>query len=324
MLALILNRNGDKKEAAKILEVLTQQAVDSEKNGMYWKENSPGWSWYQAPIEAQALLIEVFTELGADPKTIDKLRLWLIKNKRTNHWPTTKSTTDAVYALLMNGTDWLSITDNTTIRIGKEKIQTQKIESSQKEAGTGYLKVDWSGEEITPQMASVQISNRSKVTGWGAVYWQYFEDLDNITPSEKSPLHIKKELFIKKRGESGEILIPLHSSSVSLGDLISIRIEISSTDNLEFVHLKDMRASGFEPIDVLSEYKWQDGLGYYQSTRDIATHFFFDRLPKGTYVFEYEVRANNSGDFSNGITTIQSMYAPEFAAHSQGERIKIK
>ncbi|MEM9718397.1 MAG: MG2 domain-containing protein, partial [Bacteroidota bacterium] len=324
MLALFLNRKGDKKAAAKILEALIQQAVESEENGMYWKENSSGWYWYQAPIESQALLIEVFTELGAHTKMIDKLTLWLLKNKRSSHWPTTKSTTEAVYALLMNRTDWLSLTDNTAIQVGNEKIQPKKLAPTQKEAGTGYLKIDWSREEITPEMATVQISNKSKVAGMGAVYWQYFEEIESITPPEKSPLHIKKELFIKKRGESGETLVPLHSSTVSLGDLITVRMEITSSDNLEFVHLKDMRASGFEPIDVLSEYKWQDGLGYYQSTRDVATHFFFDRLPQGTYVFEYDVRANNCGDFSNGITTLQSMYAPEFAAHSKGERLRIQ
>ena len=87
--------------------------------------------------------------------------------------------------------------------------------------------------------------------------------------------------------------------------------------------MKDMRASGLEPIDVLSEYKWQDGLGYYQSTRDAATNFFFDYLRKGVYVFEYDLRVNNAGEFSNGITSIQCMYAPEFTSHSEGIRIKV-
>jgi uncharacterized protein YfaS (alpha-2-macroglobulin family) len=93
---------------------------------------------------------------------------------------------------------------------------------------------------------------------------------------------------------------------------------------MEFVHMKDMRASGFEPTNVLSQYKWQGGLGYYESTRDAATHFFFDRLPKGTYVFEYSLRVSHKGDFSNGITTIQCMYAPEFASHSEGVRVKVE
>ncbi len=92
---------------------------------------------------------------------------------------------------------------------------------------------------------------------------------------------------------------------------------------MEFLHMKDMRASGLEPVDVLSEYKYQENLGYYQSTKDASTNFFFDEVEKGVYVFEYDLRANNKGDFANGITTIQSMYAPEFSSHSEGTRIKI-
>ena len=92
---------------------------------------------------------------------------------------------------------------------------------------------------------------------------------------------------------------------------------------MEYVHLKDMRAAGFEPINVISQYKYQGGIGYYESTRDAATNFFISYLPKGTYVFEYPLRVSHSGDFSNGITTIQCMYAPEFGSHSEGIRVKV-
>ena len=104
---------------------------------------------------------------------------------------------------------------------------------------------------------------------------------------------------------------------------------------MEFVHLKAMRAASLEPdistisphhhitTSPFSGYRYQDGLGYYQSTTDVATNFFFDYLPKGTYVFEYPLVVNNAGDFSNGITTVQCMYAPEFSAHSEGIRIDI-
>ncbi len=93
---------------------------------------------------------------------------------------------------------------------------------------------------------------------------------------------------------------------------------------MEYVHLKDMRASGFEPLNVLSGYRWQDGLGYYESTRDASTNFFISRLRKGIYVFEYDLRANNAGSYSNGITTLQCMYAPEFSSHSKGIRVNIE
>ncbi|MEM7486991.1 MAG: carboxypeptidase-like regulatory domain-containing protein [Bacteroidota bacterium] len=323
MMVLFLNRMSEKETALKILEAIEEQAVNSEENGMYWKENVAGWNWYRAPIETQALLIEAFTEMEANTKTIDKLKLWLLKNKHTNQWATTKATTEAIYALLMNGSNWLSVSDNTIIEIGDERIRSEKLESTQKEAGTGYLKIDWSEGEITPNMAAIQVSNKSDVSGFGGVYWQYFEDLDKVSTSENTPLQIKKDIFVRTKSENGEKLVPANTNPISVGDVVTIRMKIITSADMEFVHLKDLRASGLEPIDVLSEYKWQDGLGYYQSTKDVATHFFFDRLPKGTYVFEYDLRANNRGDFSNGITTIQSMYAPEFTNRSKGVRLTI-
>jgi len=323
--ALIMNRFGNKDIAKKILEALDEQAVHSEENGMYWKANKSGWYWFQAPIETQALLIEAFTEIGATNKTIDGLKLWLLKNKRTHQWDTTKATTEAIYALLIQGNDWLSVADNTSILIGEQKIQTKKMDQTQKEAGTGYMKLVWSEEEISPEMAEVKIQNKSKVSGFGGIYWQYFEDLDKIVDAEDSPLMIGKNIFLTEITTDGKKLRPIGPElKLNLGDLLTVRLEITSKDELEFVHLKDLRASGLEPIDVLSEYKWQDGLGYYQSTKDVATHFFFDRLPKGTYILEYQLRVNNSGNFGSGIATLQSMYAPEFSGHSKGGRLKVE
>jgi hypothetical protein len=92
---------------------------------------------------------------------------------------------------------------------------------------------------------------------------------------------------------------------------------------MEYVHMKDLRATAFEPVNVISSYKWQGGLGYYESTKDAATHFFFPYLPKGTYVFEYALFVTHKGVFSNGITTIQSLYAPEFSSHSEGVVVRV-
>lgn len=325
MISLILDRSGNKEISKKIIDGLEEQAVHSEENGIYWKENTAGWYWFQAPIETQALLIEAFTEIGVEKKIIDGLKLWLLKNKRTHQWHTTKATTEAIYALLIKGSDWLSVSDNTVISIGNQKILTKKLEPTQKEAGTGYMKIAWAEDEISKEMAMVKVQNKSKVPGFGGVFWQYFEDLDKIKDSEDGPLTIKKNLFLKKKSLEGETLVPINDEyELNLGDLLTIRLEVSSKDNLEFVHLKDLRASGFEPTDVISKYKWQDGLGYYQSTKDVATHFFFDNLPKGTYILEYELRVNNSGNFSTGISTLQSMYAPEFSGHSKGQRLVVQ
>jgi TonB-dependent SusC/RagA subfamily outer membrane receptor len=321
-IALSLFRADEKIMANKILKSLKENSITSNELGMYWKSNAAGYYYYQAPVETQALLIETFSEIENDTKTIDNLKIWLLKNKQTNRWKTTKATTEAVYALLLNGSDWVSVTEMVDIKIGDKKINPTKLEDV--EAGTGYFKTAWKGSEITPEMGEITISKKENGIAWGGLYWQYFEDLDKITSAE-TPLKINKKLFLKINTDTGKELREIESNAqLKVGDLITVRIELRSDRDMEFIHMKDMRASGVEPINVLSKYKWQDNLGYYESTKDAATNFFFDRLPKGVYVFEYDVRVNNAGDFSNGITTIQSMYAPEFSSHSEGVRINVK
>ena len=81
--------------------------------------------------------------------------------------------------------------------------------------------------------------------------------------------------------------------------------------------------SGTEPVNVLSCYN-QDGLAYYESTRDVASHFFIDYLPKGTYVFEYSTLVQLRGQYQTGFAQIQCMYAPEFNSHSQSLPLTVK
>ena len=325
LLALTLNRTGDTAFAKKIMESLKETAVHSEENGMYWKSNKSSWYWYQAPIETQALIIEAFTEIMDNPQTIEELKIWLIQNKRTNAWPTTKATTEACYALLLQGEDWLALNDNTKIKLGGETIKTKKMAETEKEAGTGYLKLNWDAAEITPKFADITVSNKNKTAGYGGAYWQYFEDLDKIKTHGESPLTVQKEIYLNVNNRSGKTLKRITPQSpIKIGDLITVRLIVKTNADMDYIHLKDMRASGFEPTNVLSQYKYQDGTAYYESTRDAATHFFFDTLKAGTYVLEYTVRANNAGNFSNGITTIESMYAPEFAGHTKGIMVEIK
>jgi TonB-dependent SusC/RagA subfamily outer membrane receptor len=324
LIALIQHRNGNKVLTSSILKSLKENSIVSEELGMYWKENTASWYWYQAPIETQALLIEVFSEIENDITTVDELKIWLLKNKQTNSWKTTKQTTEAVYALLLQGSDWLAVNETIDVTVGNKKIEPSKLENVKIEVGTGYYKTAWNGSEITNEMANVTIAKKDKGIAWGSLYWQYFEDLDKITSAE-TPLKLRKKLFLKTNSDTGKKLTEIkETSTLKVGDLITVRIELKVDRPMEFVHMKDMRASGLEPINVLSSYKYQDNLGYYESTKDAATNFFFDYFPKGVYVFEYDLRVNNAGNFSNGITTIQSMYAPEFSSHSKGVRIKIE
>lgn len=323
LMALTMHRSDDKTTSNKILKSLAENSITSDELGMYWKSNTASWYWYKAPIETQALLIEAFSEIENKTETIDNLKIWLLKNKQTNNWETTKATADAVYALLLQGSEWLSVTEAVDVTVGDESISPEELENVKVEAGTGYYKTSWNGNDVKPKQAKVTLSKKGKGIAWGALYWQYFEDLDKITLA-KTPLKLQKKLFLKKNTDRGEEILEItKDTKLNVGDLVKVRIELLSDRDMEFLHLKDMRAAGFEPINVFSQYKWQESLGYYESTKDAATNFFIDYLPKGVYVFEYDLRINNAGNMSNGITTIQSMYAPEFSSHSEGIRVKI-
>jgi uncharacterized protein YfaS (alpha-2-macroglobulin family) len=324
MLALGLFRYDEKPVPAAIVKSLRERALNNEEMGMYWKQTG-GYYWYQAPIETQALMVEVFDEVAKDQKAVDDLRTFLLKSKQTQDWKTTRATTEACYALLLRGSNWLTSEKQVEITVGGQKVNPFDESSPAKvEAGTGYFKKSWNAENVTADMGKVVVAKKDQGVAWGAVYWQYFEQLDKITTA-KTPLALKKQLFLQKMSDAGPVISPIKANTkVKVGDLIKVRIELRVDRLMEYVHMKDMRAAGLEPVNTLSSYKWQDGLGYYESTRDAATHFFFGALPKGVYVFEYALRVSHAGDFSNGITTIQCMYAPEFASHSEGVRVKFE
>ncbi len=338
-LAIALQRFGRKETAALIMKSLTERALHSQEMGMYWAEE-PGMLRRQADIGTQALLIEAFDEVSADAKSVEDLKVWLLKQKQTRMWESSRATVDACYALLMRGTGLLTEDPKVKISLGPVKVDPSKMADLKQEAGTGYFQLSWSGKEISPAMGKVKITKGSDGVAWGALYWQYFENLDKITPAS-TPLKLEKKLFVERNTPTGPVLDAVSGGVLHIGDKLKVRIVLTVDRDLEFVHMRDMRASGFEPYEMSltggnsdsyivhgtsymgSGYRYQDGLGYYQSTSDASTDFFFSYIGKGTYVFEYPLIVNAPGDYSNGITSVQCMYAPEFAAHSEGIRVEI-
>jgi len=333
MIALSLKRLGNDIIPSLVIKSLSEKALYSDEMGMYWARVE-SWFWYQAPVETQAMMIETFDEITSDQKSVDEMKIWLLKQKQTQMWETSRATMDAVYALMLRGSDFLSEDPDLTIKIGNETIDPEKLIDTKKEAGTGYFQLSWSGKEITPEMGKISINKSSNGVAWGAVYWQYFEDLDKITQAQ-TPMKIDKRLYIEENTSTGPILYPVSDDQLlHIGDKLKVRIVLTVDRDLEFVHLKDMRAAAFEPASnssssgergifpELSGYHYQEGVGYYQNTTDQSVNFFFDYLPKRTYVFEYSLKVNASGKFSNGIATVQCMYAPEFTAHSEGIRVQ--
>lgn len=315
--------------AERIRTSLKERAFTSEELGTYWRYQS-GYRWNELPLETHALLMEFFSTWQEDAKLVENMKVWLLKNKQTNHWKTTKATAAAIYVLLRtNDGGWiLEQQPEADIRftdVRKKHYQPQ-LETARERAelGTGYWKATWAGEDIQDNMGSLRVKNKGNVLSWGNLYWQYFEELDNIKTFRETPLTMRKELFVRTYTQEGAVLVPLVEGGIlQVGAELVVRIRIDVDRPMEYIHLKDMRGAGLEPISVISRYRFQGGLGYYESTGDVATHFFLDYLPRGVHVFEYSLRVTHRGTFSNGISSLQCMYAPAFSTHSAGRPLSI-
>lgn len=318
--ALGTNRFGDKETPPAILKSLTERSVTNEEMGRFWRDTERSWWWYHAPIESQAMMIEAYREIGNDAKAVEDCQVWLLKQKQTQAWPTTKSTADAVYGLLLGGENLLASDARLTVSLGGEEVKPEKVE-----AGTGFYEQKLPGATVKPAMGQVKLTKTDAGVSWGSLHWQYFEDMAKVTPHEGNPLTLKKTLHVKVNTKSGpQLRLVKAGQALKPGDELVTRVELKVDRDMEFVHLKDQRGSGTEPVNVLSGYRFQDGLAYYESTRDTASHFFIDYLPKGTYVFETSARVQLKGRYQSGIAEIQCLYAPEFNSHSGSVTLEVK
>jgi uncharacterized protein YfaS (alpha-2-macroglobulin family) len=300
-----------------------QKSFKSDELGTYWNDGN-GFKWYELPIERHASLMEFLNETKLSADELDEMKIWLLKNKQGNKWNNSKATTAAISALLLtDGRAQTNLKNKlfVTTKIGDINLPAD----AQVQAGTAYYKQSWEKNEIKKSMADILMVNPSSNIAWGAAFYQYFEDVDKVKGSvNTSPLKITKELYKKVVDGKGFKLVPISESKLAPGDLIVSRLIITTDRGLDYISLKDVRASGLEPTNVLSQYKWSGGFGYYESTRDQANHYYIDHLPKGTHVFESVNKIVHRGSYSGGLATIQSIYAPEFSSKTEGNRIVVK
>ncbi|MBQ2624260.1 MAG: alpha-2-macroglobulin family protein [Kiritimatiellae bacterium] len=318
--AIAMKRRGEDALAKEIMASIKERGVLSEELGMYWKV--PYFfssSVFAAPVSTQALIVEAFREVTGDEESAEACNVWLLKQKQTQDWTTTAATADAIYALMLGGgADLLAGDTLAEVTLGGEKVVPEKVEK-----GTGLWSVRYAADAISPKMGEITFTGAGeKGVAWGGVHWSYFEDVLKVRAHEPKELSVEKKYYKKTKGAKGTRLAAI-GEALEPGDELVARIEIKSDRSYEFVHLSDGRPACAEPVDVLSSYRWRDGVGYYQSTKDAATHYYIDRLNKGIFVLETSFRVQQRGVFTGGIATIQCMYAPEFTAHSTAETVRV-
>ena len=310
----------------KILASLRERAIHKDEFGMYWKYDR-GYSWNELPIETHTRLIEAFRTIDPRPEELDEMRLYLLTNKRTTAWPTTKATAAAVYAILNSGESFTvdqptqPITASWPGRTGNQLSTRVRALQETAEAATGEFTLRVPAEQVSSDLATATIENPGNDLVWGGVFYQYTELADRVEASHTGPLHLERVLY-KKVGDQLQPITedaPLHP-----GDRITVRLTLRSDRAMDYVHVKDRRAATFEPVEPLSGYQYQNNLGYYFAPGDLATNFFIDHLPRGSYTLEYDLFATYAGSFSSGLGRVECMYAPEFGGNTSGNRVSVE
>lgn len=319
-LAIALERNGRHAAALQLVQALKERSLYSEEMGMYWRENAGGYSWSDGYIETQSMLIAAFAEVAEDSSSVQAMQTWLLKQKQTRCWHTSTATADAVYALLYGNRELLEQSSVVEVNVGGKML-----DASDAEAGTGYVSRSWSGTDIRPEMGEVQLRKTDRGPAWGGLHWQYFQDMDKVTASEQRELRVERQLYVVRQTAKGEQLEAIgRRTRLRVGDRLRVRLTLYADRSMDFVDLKDLRASGMEPVETLSRYHWERDIFYYQVIKDASVHFFIEVLPKGTHVFAYDLFVTASGSYSAGAASVQCLYAPEFTAHSPGLRVKVE
>jgi len=316
--ALLMNDYGLKDVSDKLMNYLKETSADTKTQGVYWKQNLNDWGWFGSKVVNHAGALEAFSTLKPnDQKMIEDIKIWLITQKEVNSWGSSRGTSEVIFTILNSGKSWTSAeSDKATIVWGGKELAPQT-------QATGYVKSTVKTDVLDKNLGTVTVTKPGPGIVQGGLFWQYYEDLDKIKSSENY-ISITKELYKKVKTVNGEELQKISADTpLKVGDKVTVRMILNTDRAMEFIHIKDMRSAGFEPTDALSGYQWKNSLGYYQSTKDASTNFYIQYMPKGKYVFEYDLVSNAAGKFSNGITTMQNYYAPQMNAHTKGSAVQI-
>lgn len=307
--AIILQQSGKVAEARLFMQSLMEYSVVTDEMGRYFDTPKARYSWFSYKIPTEVAAMEAIQRITKDTKAIDEMKRWLLKQKQTQTWETPIATADAVYALMATGaSDLLANTGGVEITLGKEVIRTPADDA------IGYIKKTVSGDVMN--IKKVSVDKEGTGMGWGAVYAQYLESMDQIG-EQGNGLSVSRQLY-----KGDEALN--ESAPLKVGDRITVRLTVKADRDMDFVQIKDDRAACMEPLQAVSGFRWGNGLGYYQATKDASTQFFIDQMRKGTYVIEYQVYVNRTGEYQAGIATVQSAYAPEFGGHTRGYRVMVE
>ena len=295
--SLVLKRKGQNKLAEKYLEGLDKKLTHPD--GYYISYLSGSFTSINRKVQTHVQIMEAFREVKpSEIKLLNGLTEWLLQQKRTQQWDEPVKTVNAVYALLQD--------DSQPLTKGNSDVLKLRDGQKTKTMVTPHTSVGYMRDSLAVSAPKeLRVEKHEKGLSWGAVYATYQMPLDSVSASWQG-FHIRRDVS---------------SVQPKVGDRLHIRYTITADRDYEFVQLVAPRSAAAEPDASKSGYAYQNGLGYYRMIRDDRTDYYFDTMPKGTYVIEEDWLISRTGNYQMGSTIIKCLYAPEFRSFTASDRV---
>ena len=308
--AVVFQRMGKAEEAELLMTSLREHLVD-DAEGLHLEYPSNGFYGSARKIAVHTMLMEAFlAEEFPDSRVTEGLCRWLLAQKCLQDWGTSTGSVDAIYALLQGQPEGLTFRAYDAIRLlspqGKELAHA--VSSVGDWVGLGAVSVSVGGDDLKKGAGALAVTKtEERPSSWGAAYACFQLPLDEVE-SSASGLRIRQEV---------------DNEHPRVGDRVTLRYVLTSDRDYEYVRLKAGRAACLEPVESRSGYEYRNGLGYYKEVKDASTNYFFERLPKGTYVIEAECYVERAGRYALGAVKLNGVYAPEFTAYGAGTVLEV-
>jgi len=343
MFGIACHNVGDMEKRDMLKRNVEQYLVQDDENQSAWLKLPHGgywWRWYGSEMEAHAFYLKLLCL--TEPKSAKASRLvkYLINNRRhATYWNSTRDTAYVIEAfaeyIKTSGED----RPDMTVEVFVDGKRHKSVKINKDNIFSFDNKLVLLGKKVTSGKHTVEL----RKTGRGPLYFNAY--LTNFTLEDhitRAGLEIKVnrkyyklvrvDKTIKVEGSHGQAVDQKvekyerkelkELSTLKSGDLVEIELTMESKNDYEYIVFEDMKAAGFEPVDVRSGYS-RDGMGAYMELRDERVTFFVRRLMRGKHSLSYRMRAEIPGKFSALPTKASAMYAPELKANSDEIKLRI-
>ncbi|MBO7191543.1 MAG: hypothetical protein J6V32_05530 [Elusimicrobiaceae bacterium] len=318
--AAVYHRLGETQKANHYLDLVLSRLKEDPLTGAYFAPEAQSWIWYNDTLSTQTVTLRTLVEMRPQSDKMEPMLQWLLFNRQVNDWTDTKATTQAVFTILsvMKARGALAQPSSYQISWGgqNKRVRFEPLD------WTEPLQFVRSATQVTPATFSARIDKQSPQTDFASLNAIY--QARETGPSPDGVINVKRTYYLRVKQDNEVKLRPISEvEKLRVGDEVEVHLTLKTDSEFEYVFVQDPKPAGFESEDLLSGWTYQN-VCFYKEVKDAATHFFINWLPRGTFTLRYVLRPTVEAHVNALPAQVQSMYAPQYGAHSASAVLEIE